>query len=157
MDAINSAASASSSASILREAAEQRRLQQEQQQESQLAPAPAAEAVAASTLPTARPSQAVSNTEQALQAQLLDSRRVNQPEPNTTLAASERSPGNRLNESQARRDTAEQSAPAASAERTLPAEARVPVNASQQAITQYQVSQSLLQDASSSTRIRTEA
>lgn len=157
MDAINSAASANSSASLVREAAEQRRLQQEHQQENQRSPAPAAEAVATSTLPVARPSPAVSNTEQALQAQLIDSRRVNQPEPNATLAASERSPANRLNESQARRDTAEQSAPAASTERTVPAEARVPVNASQQAITQYQVSQSLLQDAGSSTRIRTEA
>lgn len=157
MDAINSAASASSSVSLLREAAEQRRLQQEQQQESRLAPEPAAEAVAASTLPVARPSEAVSNTEQALQAQLIDSRRVNQAEPNTTLAASERSPANRLNEPQARRDATEQPAPNASTERTLPAEARVPVNASQQAITQYQVSQSLLQDAGSSTRIRTEA
>lgn len=157
MDAINSATSASSSASLLREAAEQRRLQQEQQQERQLSPAPAAEAVAASTLPVARTSQAVSNTEQALQAQLIDSRRVNQPEPNATVAASERRPDNRPNEPQARRDTTEQSAPNASTERTLPAEARVPVNASQQAITQYQVSQSLLQDAGSSTRIRTEA
>ena len=157
MDAINSAATASSSASLLREAAEQRRLQQEQQQERQLAPTPAAEAIAANTLSTARPSQAVSNTEQALQAQLIDSRRINQPEPNTTLAASERSPTNRLNEPQPRRDTTEQPAPNANTERTQPAETRVPVSASQQAITQYQVSQSLLQDAGITNRIQTEA
>lgn len=43
------------------------------------------------------------------------------------------------------------------AERTVPVETRAPINASQQAITQYQASQSLLQDASSTTRVRTTA
>lgn len=42
-------------------------------------------------------------------------------------------------------------------EKTVPVETRAPINASQQAITQYQASQSLLQDATSTIRVRTTA
>ena len=168
MDAIQSATAGNSGISLLREAAEQKRLQQEQavqQQVQQKASEPlTAEAVAA-TAPAPRSNPAVSSTEQALQAQLIDAKRVNPQGRERPPRPAEQTQNNRPPPGAGRPKPENAEAPTFRTDNRQPdkqaqsvaPKAEAVTSAAQQAVTKYQSSQSLLQDTSNNRMVNTAA
>lgn len=167
MDAIQSATAGNSGISLLREAAEQKKLQQEQaiqQQVQQKSSEPITTEAVAATVPVPRSNPAVSNTEQALQSQLIDAKRVNpqtresQPRPaeqaqnRPAPAAGQQKPAN----AEAPTLRADNRQPDKQAQ-AAPVKSEAVTSAAQQAVTKYQSSQSLLQDTSSNRTVNTAA